>query len=171
MAWNGVTPTLSPTMTRQQATTWTTTMTIQVQDTMIPVKISQSIEVIQQTSVLRAYFLFRHGTRCAGEIAMAANNSICGVGIAWVDQDVHFLVDRHNDRLVTMLKLAAFECWMVRSRIESRPKRLLSTTDISISTRRLGVPPMMVEQSVTVVSLLTNRGWGFFSGRWRVPVR
>lgn len=24
-----------------------------------------------------------HGTRCAGEIAMKANNSICGVGIAF----------------------------------------------------------------------------------------
>lgn len=24
-----------------------------------------------------------HGTRCAGEIAMAANNKICGVGIAY----------------------------------------------------------------------------------------
>jgi len=27
--------------------------------------------------------LFRHGTRCAGEVAMVANNSICGVGIAY----------------------------------------------------------------------------------------
>ncbi|VDD93671.1 unnamed protein product [Enterobius vermicularis] len=25
----------------------------------------------------------RHGTRCAGEVAMAANNSICGVGVAY----------------------------------------------------------------------------------------
>ena len=24
----------------------------------------------------------RHGTRCAGEIAMVANNGICGVGVA-----------------------------------------------------------------------------------------
>jgi subtilisin family serine protease len=24
-----------------------------------------------------------HGTRCAGEIAMVANNSLCGVGIAY----------------------------------------------------------------------------------------
>ena len=27
--------------------------------------------------------LFRHGTRCAGEIAMVANNKICGVGVAY----------------------------------------------------------------------------------------
>ena len=25
----------------------------------------------------------RHGTRCAGEIAMIANNGICGVGVAY----------------------------------------------------------------------------------------
>lgn len=25
----------------------------------------------------------RHGTRCAGEIAMVANNEFCGVGIAY----------------------------------------------------------------------------------------
>lgn len=26
---------------------------------------------------------FKHGTRCAGEIAMKADNKICGVGIAF----------------------------------------------------------------------------------------
>jgi len=26
--------------------------------------------------------LFRHGTRCAGEVAAAGNNSVCGVGVA-----------------------------------------------------------------------------------------
>jgi len=25
----------------------------------------------------------RHGTRCAGEIAMTANNDFCGVGVAY----------------------------------------------------------------------------------------
>lgn len=30
-----------------------------------------------------AYYLPRHGTRCAGEVAAAANNNICGVGIAY----------------------------------------------------------------------------------------
>jgi len=25
----------------------------------------------------------RHGTRCAGEVAASANNSICGVGVAY----------------------------------------------------------------------------------------
>jgi len=28
-------------------------------------------------------FLHRHGTRCAGEIAMIANNGKCGVGVAY----------------------------------------------------------------------------------------
>ena len=28
-------------------------------------------------------FLNRHGTRCAGEIAMSANNKYCGVGVAY----------------------------------------------------------------------------------------
>lgn len=28
-------------------------------------------------------YLFRHGTRCAGEIAMQANNRKCGVGVAY----------------------------------------------------------------------------------------
>jgi furin len=28
-------------------------------------------------------FSFRHGTRCAGEVAAKANNGICGVGIAY----------------------------------------------------------------------------------------
>lgn len=27
--------------------------------------------------------VFRHGTRCAGEIAMIANNGVCGVGVAF----------------------------------------------------------------------------------------
>ena len=26
---------------------------------------------------------FSHGTRCAGEIAAVANNSVCGVGVAY----------------------------------------------------------------------------------------
>lgn len=30
-----------------------------------------------------SYNFLRHGTRCAGEIAMAANNGFCGVGIAY----------------------------------------------------------------------------------------
>lgn len=25
----------------------------------------------------------RHGTRCAGEVAAAANNDVCGVGVAY----------------------------------------------------------------------------------------
>lgn len=28
-------------------------------------------------------YLSRHGTRCAGEIAMQANNRKCGVGVAY----------------------------------------------------------------------------------------
>lgn len=28
-------------------------------------------------------FLIRHGTRCAGEVAAAANNGVCGVGVAY----------------------------------------------------------------------------------------
>lgn len=29
------------------------------------------------------FFLLRHGTRCAGEIAMQADNNKCGVGVAY----------------------------------------------------------------------------------------
>ena len=29
------------------------------------------------------HIIGRHGTRCAGEVAASANNSICGVGIAY----------------------------------------------------------------------------------------
>lgn len=29
------------------------------------------------------FFLFSHGTRCAGEVAAVANNSVCGVGVAY----------------------------------------------------------------------------------------
>lgn len=29
------------------------------------------------------YYFSRHGTRCAGEVAAAANNSVCGLGIAY----------------------------------------------------------------------------------------
>ena len=32
--------------------------------------------------IRQSLFLTRHGTRCAGEIAMVANNGICGVGVA-----------------------------------------------------------------------------------------
>lgn len=33
---------------------------------------------------LKSFFLFSsHGTRCAGEVAAVANNSICGVGVAY----------------------------------------------------------------------------------------
>ncbi len=28
-------------------------------------------------------FEFRHGTRCAGEVAAEANNNICSVGVAY----------------------------------------------------------------------------------------
>lgn len=28
-------------------------------------------------------FFCRHGTRCAGEVAAQANNTICGVGVAY----------------------------------------------------------------------------------------
>lgn len=29
------------------------------------------------------FFYFSHGTRCAGEAVAAANNSMCGVGVAF----------------------------------------------------------------------------------------
>lgn len=29
------------------------------------------------------FLLFSHGTRCAGEVAAVANNSVCGVGVAY----------------------------------------------------------------------------------------
>ena len=29
------------------------------------------------------FVFLRHGTRCAGEVAASANNSICSVGVAW----------------------------------------------------------------------------------------
>lgn len=32
---------------------------------------------------LSYFFLSRHGTRCAGEVAMEAGNNVCGVGIAF----------------------------------------------------------------------------------------
>ena len=31
----------------------------------------------------RAICMCRHGTRCAGEVAMVANNQKCGVGVAY----------------------------------------------------------------------------------------
>lgn len=34
-------------------------------------------------NILSPPFFFSHGTRCAGEVAMEANNSYCGVGIAF----------------------------------------------------------------------------------------
>lgn len=35
--------------------------------------------------LVQLLFLFsgRHGTRCAGEVAAQANNSVCGVGVAY----------------------------------------------------------------------------------------
>ena len=40
---------------------------------------------VLNTDISRYLFtaFYRHGTRCAGEIAMVANNSKCGVGIAY----------------------------------------------------------------------------------------
>ncbi|XP_058502006.1 furin (paired basic amino acid cleaving enzyme) b [Solea solea] len=47
----------------------------------------------------------RHGTRCAGEVAAAANNSVCGVGVAYnakiggvrmLDGDVTDIVEAHS---------------------------------------------------------------------------
>lgn len=29
------------------------------------------------------FFVISHGTRCAGEVSAAANNNICGVGVAY----------------------------------------------------------------------------------------
>ena len=33
--------------------------------------------------VISSLFCFRHGTRCAGEVAAVANNSQCTVGVAY----------------------------------------------------------------------------------------
>ena len=32
---------------------------------------------------MKISFIFSHGTRCAGEIAAARGNDICGVGVAY----------------------------------------------------------------------------------------
>ena len=29
------------------------------------------------------FYLYSHGTRCAGEVAAVANNGVCGVGVAY----------------------------------------------------------------------------------------
>jgi len=55
-------------------------MTIQVHDMIQLMKTSKIMDIYQ--SDILFFNLFRHGTRCAGEVAMVANNSICGVGIA-----------------------------------------------------------------------------------------
>ena len=34
-------------------------------------------------SNLAVFYIFRHGTRCAGEVAAAADNRICSVGVAY----------------------------------------------------------------------------------------
>ncbi|XP_069743214.1 PC3-like endoprotease variant B isoform X4 [Narcine bancroftii] len=39
--------------------------------------------ILQKDTLSNREKLFRHGTRCASEIAMEANNSFCGVGIAY----------------------------------------------------------------------------------------
>lgn len=43
-----------------------------------------SVHILSQC-VVNIFFPvgFSHGTRCAGEVAMEANNSYCGVGIAF----------------------------------------------------------------------------------------
>jgi len=43
----------------------------------------------------------KHGTRCAGEVAMVANNSICGIGVAYNSRigGVRMLDGKINDRL------------------------------------------------------------------------
>lgn len=43
----------------------------------------------------------KHGTRCAGEVAMLANNSVCGVGVAYDSKigGVRMLDGRVNDRI------------------------------------------------------------------------
>jgi hypothetical protein len=43
----------------------------------------------------------RHGTRCAGEIAMLPNNSVCGVGVAFDAKigGIRMLDGKINDRL------------------------------------------------------------------------
>lgn len=49
-------------------------------------KVSDESLCMLHKGVMRCLFLlylFRHGTRCAGEIAMQANNRKCGVGVAY----------------------------------------------------------------------------------------
>ena len=56
---------------------------------------------------LRTSLFFRHGTRCAGQVAAAANNSKCGVGVAFEASiggktsvwSLLCLFCRHNSRL------------------------------------------------------------------------
>jgi len=34
-------------------------------------------------SLRQSFSIYSHGTRCAGEIAASANNTVCGVGVAY----------------------------------------------------------------------------------------
>ena len=34
-------------------------------------------------TIVHVMFSSSHGTRCAGEVAAVANNSVCGVGVAY----------------------------------------------------------------------------------------
>ena len=45
----------------------------------------------------KTYYLFRHGTRCAGEVAAQSNNSICAVGIAFDANIGGILINRASD--------------------------------------------------------------------------
>ena len=38
---------------------------------------------VKEDSIILVSFCGSHGTRCAGEIAAAANNQVCGVGVAY----------------------------------------------------------------------------------------
>ena len=57
----------------------------------IHIHVTQTIGLIGMDFILYNYYLlyidisliYSHGTRCAGEIAAARNNSVCGVGVAY----------------------------------------------------------------------------------------
>ena len=73
---------------------------------------------------------YRHGTRCAGEVAAQANNSVCGVGVAYnakIGGDIFSLNSVDSDRESTwQVKLENKVFFRPSSQIQQETKRNLA---------------------------------------------
>lgn len=82
---------------------------------------SCTTQIIRNLSLI-SHCIDSHGTRCAGEVAAARDNGVCGVGVAYDSKiagnsfvtlfsHIHILDSCVNQTIRVFVFLQVFECW------------------------------------------------------------